>query len=225
MLNVNFCSTVGGLSRWSIKAALEKVDHDINTNGDTPCTLSPGIPLTPAKPATAVSAPTMHWVSPWRTRAIHEDSSDLEEGVSELDSEEETDSLTKEWESQPKSLRQYYVADDKDWETGSDSEVDIYMGEEEYSQKRGAWPKNDRAYEGDWEEEEEEQEGGEEEEEECDSSSLTEYFHALKVHFPLLRKGQQTTGHSWGSEPELEYLRDGESEKLLEDSSVLATPF
>uniref|UniRef100_A0A668AK81 Mitogen-activated protein kinase kinase kinase 14b n=1 Tax=Myripristis murdjan TaxID=586833 RepID=A0A668AK81_9TELE len=49
----------------------------------------------------------------------------------------------------------------------------------------------------------------------CDSSSLTEYFHALKVHFPLLRKGQQTTGHSWGSEPELEYLRDGDMGNTL----------
>ncbi|KAM4624574.1 mitogen-activated protein kinase kinase kinase 14 [Polymixia lowei] len=190
---------VGGLSHSSIKGACEKPNHGKNPSVNKLCTLSHGIPLTPVKPAAANSAPTMYWVSPWRTRAADEDSSDWEEDISEIDqdSEAEMNSLTRELESQPKSLRDDYRADDKDWETGSDSEVDIYMGEEEYSQEKRAWPKNDRDYEGDWEEEEE-----------WDSSSSTEYFRALRIHFPVLQKGQQTTGHSWGSEPELVYLRD-----------------
>ena len=56
---------------------------------------------------------------------------------------------------------------------------------------------------------EEEEEG---EDEKWDSSMSTEYLRALRGIFPLLQKGQQTNDNSWGSEPELEYLRDGESE-------------
>ncbi|KAG8008829.1 Mitogen-activated protein kinase kinase kinase 14 [Nibea albiflora] len=160
---------------------------------------------TKALRAAALSAPTMYWVSPWRTTAVDEDSNDH-------DSEEERDSLTREWESQPKSLQVDYTADEQDWDTWSDSEVDIYMGEEEYIQEK--WPKSDRDYEGDWEEEGDEEgevveeEEEEEEEEEWDSIS-SEYRRALRGVFPLLQKGQQIIhDNSWGSEPELEYLRD-----------------
>ncbi|XP_061783058.1 mitogen-activated protein kinase kinase kinase 14 isoform X2 [Nerophis lumbriciformis] len=52
------------------------------------------------------TAPTMHWVSPWRTRAMDEDHDDA-------------DSLASEWECQPRSLR-----DEGDW----DADVDIYTG-------------------------------------------------------------------------------------------------
>lgn len=142
---------------------------------------------------------------------MDEDSNDLEDGDSDQVSEVETDLLSKEWESQPRSLRDDYIADDKDWDTGSDSEVDIYMGEEEYVREK--WLKTDRDYEGDWEDEGDEEEG-DEEEEEWDSSVSTEYLRALRGLFPLLQKAQHTNDNSWGSEPELEYIRDGESEKL-----------
>jgi len=141
----------------------------------------------------------MYWVSPWRTTAVDEDSTGY--GDSNQDSEAESDSLTREWESRPKPLQDDY------WDTGSDSEVDIYMAEEEHVQ--GKWPKSDRDYEGDWEEEEEE-----EEEEEWDSSESTEYLRALRGIFPLLKKGQQTNDSPWGSEPEQEDLREGEPNKL-----------
>ncbi|KAF1373530.1 hypothetical protein PFLUV_G00239840 [Perca fluviatilis] len=189
---------VGGLSPWSVKSACEKLRNDKSQNEDTPCSLSPGI--VPTKPSA-----TMYWVSPWRTTAVEEDSSDWKDGDSDQASEVETDSLTREWESRPKSLQDDYTADGKDWDTGSDSEVDIYMAEEEHVQEK--WLKNDRDYEGDWEEEgdEEEEEG---EDEKWDSSMSTEYLRALRGIFPLLQKGQQTNDNSWGSEPELEYLRD-----------------
>lgn len=137
---------------------------------------------------------------------------DWEEGGSNQDSEAETDSLTREWDSQPKSLRDDYTTGDKDWGAGSDSEVDIYMGEEEFIREK--WLKTDRDYEGDWEEEGDEEEEEAEEEEEWDSSMSTEYISALRGLFPLLQKGQETNDSSWGSEPELEYLRDGESETI-----------
>ncbi|XP_056221345.1 uncharacterized protein LOC130161966 [Seriola aureovittata] len=184
---------VGGLSPWSVKTACEILHHGKNQTEDTPCSLSLG--STPNKQSAAASAPTMYWVSPWRTTAV-----DCEDVDSDQDSEVQTDSLTGDWDSQPKSLR-----DEKDWETGSDSEVDIYMGEEEFTQEK--WPKSDKDYEGDWEEEGQEEEE-EEKEEEWESSVSTEYLRALRGLFPLLQKGQQTNDSSWGSEPELEYLRD-----------------
>lgn len=191
-LSENLFSTVGGLKPWSLKRAAERLHRGKSWSEDTP-----------AKPSAALSAQTMHWVSPWRTTAINEDSSDWQEG----DYESDSDSFTREWESQPKSLRDDYATDEKDWNPWSDSDVDIYMGEEEYMQEK--WQKTDREYEGDWEEEGDE--GEEEEEEEWDSSVSTEYHHALKGVFPLLQKGQKTTENSWGSEAELDYLRDGGS--------------
>ncbi|KAM7370395.1 hypothetical protein PAMP_009948 [Pampus punctatissimus] len=191
---------VGGLSPWSVKIACEKLYHSKIV--DTPCSLSPGITVTPNKPSSAESAPMMYWVSPWRTTAVDEDSNDLEDDDSDQVSEVETDSLTREWESGPRSLWDYYIADEKDWDTVSDSEVDIYMGEDEYVQE--TWLKTDRDYEGDWEEE-----GDEEEEEEWDSSVSTDYLRTLQGLFPLLQKAQQTNDLSRGSEPELEYIRDG----------------
>lgn len=111
----------------------------------------------------------------------------------------ETDSVTGEWDSHPKPLRDD-CTDKTEWETGSESEVDIYMAaEEECIQEKCL--KTDKDYEGDWEEEEDE---------EWDSSGSTEYLHKLRGLFPLLRKGLQTEEASWGSEAELEFLRDGE---------------
>ena len=145
---------------------------------------------------------------------MDEDGCDCRDGDSEQDSEVETDSLTRAWESRPRSLQDDHTAD---WEACSDSEVDIYMAEEEHVQQK--WLKSDRDYEGDWEEEEEE----EEDEEEWDSSVSTEYLRALRGIFPLLQKGQQTNDNSWGSEPELEYLRDGESESSASGGAVTVT--
>ncbi|XP_051795916.1 microtubule-associated serine/threonine-protein kinase 4-like [Acanthochromis polyacanthus] len=182
---------VGGLSPWSIKTAFEKLYHGQNQNEDASYTQN--------KPPTT---PTMYWVSPWRTTAVDEDDNDWSDGESEQDSKGEADSFMKEWDSEPKSLRDDYITDEKDWETGSDSEVDIYMGEDEYIQEK--WLKTDQDYEGDWEEEGDE----DEEEEEWDSYVSTEYLRALRGLFPLLQKGQQANDDSWGSEAELEYLRD-----------------
>ncbi|CAJ1081446.1 mitogen-activated protein kinase kinase kinase 14 [Xyrichtys novacula] len=192
---------VGGLSPWSIRDACEKLYHDTQ-NEDTPCSLSPGTPTDPVKPP----ATAMYWVSPWRTTAVEEDINDRKDGDSDQDFDLETDSLTREWDSQPKTLQDNYTANEEDWDSCSDSEVDIYMGEEEYLQEK--WLKNDRDYEGDWEEEGDEEEQVEEEDEDWDSSISTEYLRALKGLFPLLQKGQQVHENSWGSEPELEYLRD-----------------
>lgn len=146
----------------------------------------------------------MYWVSPWRTTAVEEESDDWGDGDS--DPVSETESLSREWESQPKPLQ-----GGPDCNTLSDSELDIYMGEEDYMQE--TWAKTDRDYEGDWEEEGDEEE--EEDDEEWESSVTTEYLRALKDHFPLLQKGQQTNDECWGSEPELEYLRDGELENSI----------
>lgn len=151
----------------------------------------------------------MHWVSPWRTTAVGEDSDDGQDGDSDQEFAPGTDSITKEWDSLPKTLQDDYTEIKNNWDSCSDSEVDIYMGEEEYEQEK--WLKTDGDYEGDWEEEGEEEE---EEAEDWDSSMPTEYLKALKGLFPLLQKGQQTNENSWGSESELEFLRDGESEKL-----------
>ncbi|KAK1881393.1 Mitogen-activated protein kinase kinase kinase 14 [Dissostichus eleginoides] len=141
-----------GLSPWSVKIACEKLHHSKSQNEDTPCSLSPDVNPTKA-------SDTMYWVSPWRTTAVDEDSNDWRDGVSDQDSEAETYSLIREWESRPKSLQDDYTADVGDWDSFSDSEVDIYMAEEEYVQEK-------------W------------------------------------LRSQQTNDNSWGSEPELEYLRD-----------------
>lgn len=194
-------STVGGLSSWSMKSACEKLYHVQNQNEDARCSLSHQIQN---KPSHTGSAPAMYWVSPWRTAAVDEDSNDWSEGNSDKESELETFCLTGEWDSEPKPLQDDYITNDKDWKTGSDSEVDIYMAEDEYIQEK--WLKNDKDYEGDWEEE-----GDEEEEEEWDSTESTEYLRALRGLFPLLQKSHQIEENSWGSEAELEYLRDGES--------------
>ena len=147
----------------------------------------------------------MHWVSPWRTTAVDEDGSDWDVRGSGRVLVAETDSLSGEWDSPPKSLRDDYAG--KDWETGSFSDVDMYVGEEELVREK--WPKTDGDYEGDWEEEEE-----------WESSESTDYLRALRGLFPLLQKGQQTNESPWGSEVELELLRDGESEA----PSVTRTP-
>ena len=138
--------------------------------------------------------------------AVDEDSDDQKDADSDRESEAETFSLNGEWDCHPKSLRDDY-ADEADWETGSESEVDMYMAEEECVQEK--WLKTDKEYEGDWEEG-----GDEDEEEEWESSVSTEYLRTLRGLFPLLQKGQKTNESSWGSEAELEYLRDGESEHL-----------
>ncbi|XP_065805721.1 mitogen-activated protein kinase kinase kinase 14 isoform X1 [Labrus bergylta] len=193
---------VGGLSPWSIRSACEKLFHGKHQNEDNPCSLSAGIPAIPTKP----SAPGMYWVSPWRTTAVDEDSNNSQYGELDDDFDPEADSLTREWDSQPKTLQDDYAAGEKDWDSCSDSEEDIYMGEEEYDQENRL--KTDGDYEGDWEEEGDEEEEYDDDEEDWDSSISTEYLRALKGLFPLLQKGQMTNDDSWGSEPELEYLRD-----------------
>uniref|UniRef100_A0A8C6Q4K1 Mitogen-activated protein kinase kinase kinase 14b n=1 Tax=Nothobranchius furzeri TaxID=105023 RepID=A0A8C6Q4K1_NOTFU len=129
--------------------------------------------------------------SPWRTQAVDQDSDEWDGDTSDLESE--IGPLTKEWDSCPRSLW-----DQVDWESGSESDVDIYMGEEENVQE--TCRKTDKNYEGDWEEEEED--------EDCDSSASTEYLHALRGVFPLLQKGLQMDDVSWGSGAELEGLRE-----------------
>ncbi|XP_062269881.1 mitogen-activated protein kinase kinase kinase 14 [Platichthys flesus] len=173
---------VGGLSHCSVQAACEV----LHCGRRTP-PLSPLIPTN--KPSAPAPAPMMHWVSPWRTTAVDEDFGE--------DSDVEADSFSGESDSPPKSLR-----DELDWDSGSDSDVDIYMGEEDLIQEM--WTKMDRDYEGDWEEEGRE----EEEDEEWESSVSTDYLRALRGLFPLLQKGQQASDSPCGSDPELEHLRD-----------------
>nr|XP_019966416.1 PREDICTED: mitogen-activated protein kinase kinase kinase 14-like isoform X1 [Paralichthys olivaceus]XP_019966417.1 PREDICTED: mitogen-activated protein kinase kinase kinase 14-like isoform X1 [Paralichthys olivaceus]XP_019966418.1 PREDICTED: mitogen-activated protein kinase kinase kinase 14-like isoform X1 [Paralichthys olivaceus] len=175
---------IGGLSPCSVQAACEVLHC-----GSRSPPLPPLVP--PNKPSATASAPMMHWVSPWRTTAVEEDLSE--------DSDVEADSFSGESDSPPKSLR-----DENDWDTGSESDVDIYMGEEDLIQEM--WTKMDRDYEGDWEEEGRE----EEEDEEWESSVSTDYLRALRGLFPLLQKGQQAGDSPWGSEPELEHLRDAD---------------
>ncbi|KAM8836547.1 mitogen-activated protein kinase kinase kinase 14 isoform 2-T2 [Spinachia spinachia] len=184
---------VGGLSSWSVKSARDSLRNDESQDEDSVCPSTPGIN------PTTTSAP-MYWVSPWRTTAGEEDGSDRRDGDSVQDSEVEMGFLTGEWESWPKWLQDDRSANEKDWHTDSNSEVDIYMAEEEHLQKKCL--KSERDYEGDWEEEREE-----EEEEEWDSFVSTEYLRALRGIFPLLQKGQQTNEDWWGSEPELENLQ------------------
>ncbi|KAJ0016083.1 hypothetical protein NQD34_014373 [Periophthalmus magnuspinnatus] len=181
---------VGGLSPWSIKIACENLYSSKKQNNDNPSSLLPESPHNSRK-STRPLSPTMHWVSPWREVAAGEDSDGSHwETTSEQDCDVE-----------PKSLKDIN-ADGNDWDTGSESsEVDIYMGVEEYTEEK--WLKFDRDYEGDWEE------YGEVEEEE-DEELSTEYFRGLKDVFPVLQKGQRQDDW-WGSEEELEYLRDGVS--------------
>lgn len=97
------------------------------------------------------------------------------------------------------------MAGEEDWDSWSDSEVDIYVGEEEFMRER--WLKAERDYEGDWEEDGEYEE--EDLDEDWDSSVSTQYQRALRGLFPLLQK--VTQAKSWGSESEVQLLRDGES--------------
>ncbi|KAM3592702.1 uncharacterized protein V6R79_023785 [Siganus canaliculatus] len=182
---------VGGLSSWSVKEASEKLFHGEDQDEDSSSSSSSSSVPAPEARAEA-SAPAMYWVSPWRTTAVEEDSDE---------SEAETDSVVRDWDSDPKPLQV-----NSDWDSWSGSEVDIYMGEEEY--REGKWLKTDGDYEGDWEEEGEEEEEEEEEEEDWDSSGSTEHLRALRGLFPLLQRGRPTDATSWGSEPELKYLRD-----------------
>lgn len=181
-LTVICCFTVGGLSLRSIKSAWEKLSAGSRWSQDAPCCPSPGFHLTEASTA-------VHWLSPWRTAAAEEETGDLECESSQ-------------WESQPRPLQDDVVAGEEDWDSWSDSEVDIYVGEEEFIHER--WLKAERDYEGDWEEDEEFDE--EDLDEDWDS---TQYQCALRGLFPLLQKATQRK--SWGSESELELLRDGES--------------
>ncbi|XP_047232460.1 mitogen-activated protein kinase kinase kinase 14 isoform X2 [Girardinichthys multiradiatus] len=175
---------VGGLSPPSVKTAWEKLHH--GQREDKLLSLKES---SPSSQSTS-SDPSALWVSPWRTVAVDEDTAEWKGDLSE------TDSISGEWDSNPKSLRDDY-ADKAEWKTGSESEVDIYMAEEEECIQE-KWLKTDEDYEGDWEEEDEE----------GDSSGSTEYLRTLKGLFPLLRRGLLTNEASWGSEAELEYLRD-----------------
>ncbi|XP_020310070.1 uncharacterized protein LOC109865966 [Oncorhynchus kisutch] len=181
---------VGGLCHSSGQGDCQKLVNSKARNHNRPY-----IPSAPAKPAATQSATKMHWVSPWRALAAGADSSDSEEGGSELerDSESVTYSLEdRDWESYQNSLEESHVVED--WEPETDSEVDIYLGEDGDLERKSDWE-----YEGDWEEEE----------------SSTELYQALHTHFPVLRKGQPEIDQSWGSEPELEYLRDGVTVGIL----------
>ncbi|CAL9699551.1 unnamed protein product [Knipowitschia caucasica] len=171
---------VGGLSSWSIKIACEKLYSPKRQKDDNPSSQ-----LHESRKCKAPLLTNMHWVSPWRALAADEDSDGSHwEQTSDQDCDVE-----------PKSLRDNYL-DENEWDTTSElSDVDIYIGEEEYTEEKGV--KSDRDYEGDWEEDE-------------DEEFSTEYFRGLKDIFPVLQKGQ-TQEDWWGSEEELEYLRDGVS--------------
>ncbi|XP_038130164.1 mitogen-activated protein kinase kinase kinase 14-like isoform X2 [Cyprinodon tularosa] len=173
---------VGGLSPSSVKTACEKLHHSQHKDKL--------ISLREPSPQTTSPDPAMMWVSPWRTVAVEEDTTEGKGDVSE------TESIAGEWDSHPKSLRDDYMYEPEQ-DNDSESEVDIYIGEDE-ERMQDKWLKTDEDYEGDWEEEDEER----------DSSASSEYLRTLRDMFPLLRRGLQTDEASWGSEAELEYLRD-----------------
>ncbi|CAL8284505.1 unnamed protein product [Merluccius merluccius] len=175
---------VGGLRCSSLRGTRDEATGAGSHLGDEPHPLSAEAPP-PQAP--------MCWLSPWRVAAIQQDSSEYEEVVSELDSEEEEEDQ----DPLPRSLQVL------GWGSDCDSEVDIYMGEEEFWERRGMLPRRDRDYEGDWEEEEE-GEG----EEDWESSSSPGRLCALREHFPLLRSGVPRSRASWGSEQELTHLRE-----------------
>lgn len=175
---------MGGLSLCSIRTACENLYQVEIEDSSSPRSSSPEISC--AEPLAEVSAPAVFWVSPWRTTAVDEDGSDG------------NDLETESRESEPRSLQV-----EEDWDCWTDSEVDLYTGEDDYSPEKGL--KTYWDYEGDREEE-----GDEEDEEEWSS---TEYLQALTDLFPLLQKCQPAV--SCGSEKELEYLREGESRKSV----------
>uniref|UniRef100_H3D2S3 Protein kinase domain-containing protein n=1 Tax=Tetraodon nigroviridis TaxID=99883 RepID=H3D2S3_TETNG len=152
---------VGGLSRRSVRTAWEKL-YQVEIEDSSPCPSSPGSSC--AEPPADVSAPAVFWVSPWRTAAVDED---------EDDGEAESGG------SEPRSLRV-----EEDWDGWTDSEVDLYTGEDDSS------PGKTLRTDGDW--------------------SSAEYLQALTDLFPLLQKCQPAV---CGSEEELEHLREGESRK------------
>lgn len=193
-------STVGGLSPSSIHAACEKLLLCQRQDEDGVSDSSSQIPVTRSKSSSASPSPPL-WVSPWRTLAVNEDSNLSEHDSSDQHSEAETDSVPGEWDFYP-DPRQEEDKSAAGWDTGSESDMDIYMGEEEFMQDR--CQKTDQDYEGDCEEER-----ANEEEEEWDSTGSVEQLSALRDLFPLLQKGHKRL---WGSEEELEYLRDGESQ-------------
>lgn len=186
MAIIFFCFTVGGLSLSSIRSAWEKLSAGSSWSQGAPCCPSPESHLTEASAA-------VHWVSPWRTTAALEDDGDL-------------DPESSQWESQPRSLQDDVAAGEEDWDSWSDSEVDIYVGEEEFIHGRRL--KAERDYEGDWEED-----GEFDEEDMHEDWDSTQYQRALRGLFPLLRKAAQAK--SWGSESELALLRHGELTLLL----------
>lgn len=169
-------STVGGLSLCSVRTACEKL-YQVELEDSSSCPSSPGLSR-----AAEGSAPAVFWVSPWRTTAVDEDGSDGNDFEAESR------------ESEPRSLQA-----EEDWDRWTDSEVDLYTGEDHCSPDKGL--KTDGDYEGDWEED-----GDDEDEAEWSS---TGYLQALTDRFPLLQKRQPAV--SCGSEKELEYLREGES--------------
>lgn len=111
------------------------------------------------------------------------------------DGSDGNDSEAESPESEPRSLQ-----DEEDWDCWTDSEVDLYTGQDDCPPEKGL--KTDGDYEGDWEEE------GDDEDEEWSSA---EYLQALTGLFPLLQRRQPAV--SCGSEKELEFLREGESRR------------
>ncbi|XP_012989326.3 mitogen-activated protein kinase kinase kinase 14 isoform X2 [Esox lucius] len=159
----------------------------------------PNIPYGPSQSKTTQSAPTMQWVSPWRVLAADADSSDSEKSGTKLRSVSKSlnDSFVNYEESRPKSLEVSHAVED--WESEIDSEVDIYLGEDEYPEESSVFKTGNWEFVGSWEEEESE----------WDHNPFTELSQALHTHFPVLWKSQPENDQYWGSEPELEHLRDG----------------
>lgn len=178
---------MGGLSLCSVRTACENL-YQVEMEDSSSRSSSPEISR--AEQFAEVLAPGVFWVSPWRTTAVDQDGSH----GNDLEAESR--------ESEPRSLQM--EEEEEDWDRWTDSEVDLYTGEDDCSPEKGL--KTDWDYEGDWEEEEE----GDEEDEEEEWSS-TEYLQALTELFPLLQKYQPAV--SCGSEEELEYLREGESRR------------
>ncbi|KAJ7987704.1 hypothetical protein DPEC_G00329250 [Dallia pectoralis] len=160
-----------------------------------------------SQPEATQSAPTMQWVSPWRVLAADADSSDSDGSGSKSESVSKSlvDSLeSRDWESRQNSLEvSRRVLED--WESEINSEVDIYLGEDECPEESSVFKKGDWEFEDNWEEDESE----------WDNNPSTELSQALRTLFPVLRKSQPEKDQYLGSEPELDYLRNGVAMGML----------
>ncbi|XP_061667236.1 serine/threonine-protein kinase 10-like isoform X2 [Syngnathoides biaculeatus] len=189
----------GGLNGASIRRAREK----LYGSGTAKARL--------LEPAAGLS-PAICWVSPWRTRAAHEDDDedpeeedeDPEEEDDDEDPEEEDDDEDPEEEDDDEDPEE--EDDDEDPEEDDDEDPEEDDDEDPEEEDDDEDPEEDDAYVGEEDALYGEYEGDCEDEGE---EASARYLRDLLEVFPLLRRGRQTGGAWGGSDGQLEELRDG----------------